>query len=754
MKHDTLILNEVNFPFKRRLGYLPTPLGDDILSAYAHSNAPKPFVDLWEDKAAETARQKVDTVRLYQHLFKPNREHFSAAKGFKLIAPLSHHVRNMITKNYQTTVNREGLQVGLEYLRKTIEKLLVVWRKYPFHDIASLGLIKQVAIADKSLVEATHFSAFELLRTRKSKPLKAAAANIAAHSMQVIKTIASEGAIDALFTAYDAAAQICQRWGVIPPYWHAVKQDCVIEAAECALLRMSCAKWWAKQLGHLRDQCCEHLCIAVGLVNRQSPYVSDECFSEWTSQQRTAMQWLESTMIENEDGVILPLIEAAMAGNANPSNRLVELIVRARGLDEMACEQGYIGFMVTLTCPSKYHNVSHKWNCEAPKIAQQYLVKLFSKIRSALSYRNIPLSGCRVAEPHQDGTPHWHMLCFIKPEHEAAVRDIFTKYALAEDGDEPGAKQHRIEIKPIDKDAGSAVGYIIKYLSKGISGEHMQGELDLECGKPVEEATPRVASWASRHRLRQFQFYGTSSVQIWRELRRIKIGPQSPEIEAAKAAACNSDWKGFEEAMKDAQLKLNYEVTPLGNAYGEMTRRVHGVEGVAFGKKKLIITRGERWKLRQATDDERSAYKTLKQRRAELFAVERTKKPEDKLSRAELKAALPKWSMALLPSLFGSPWTCRNNCTDPVLEQVDSRIIRHLAQVGITDPANIERLLFDGCRVMDADGGEWWVDDGQLRNEPYRYADIEDIDIEDLLKSMQSVLVDLAKMGALWAIDY
>jgi len=39
--------------------------------------------------------------------------------------------------------------------------------------------------------------------------------------------------------------------------------------------------------------------------------------------------------------------------------------------------------------------------------------------------------------------------------------------------------------------------------------------------------------------------------------------------------------------------------------------------------------------------------------------------------------------------------------------EVNSRIINHLAQVGTTDSANIERLLFDGCRVMDADGGEW-----------------------------------------------
>lgn len=738
-------------PFKRRLQHLPTPLADDVLAAFAVAadRLPAAPVDLWEDEVVAGVRDKVDTTRLYQPIFDKPAERFTAAKGFEMLAPLSFHVRNKVQNTYQQRVNRGGIVAGSAYLRETIKKLTVVWHKYPFHKISGMKFVKHSAQElddnedltpeSRALVAASPFSAFRLLRHRKSTELKQVASQMADACMVQIKAIAAADHSDmAYFYAYDAAAKICQTWGVIPPYWNAVKRDHIEDAAECAILRMTCAKWWGRQLLKLRDQCCEHLCIVVGLVNQHTPFVSDECFSEWTSQQRTAMQWLESTMIENEAGVILPLIEAAMAGNANPSNRLVELIVRARGLDEMAEESGKIGFMVTLTCPSKFHMKSHKWDLNNAKTAQQYLVNVFAKIRAALSYRNIPFTGCRVTEPHKDSTPHWHMLCMVKPEHELAVKAIIKKYAYEVDGDEPGAKEHRLLIEAIDKQKGCAVGYIIKYLSKNIMGEHMQGELDLETGKPVNEVAPRATAWANRHRIRQFQFYGTSSVQVWRELRRLKVGPQSPEIEAAKAAACSSDWKAFEYAMKNAQLSLNYEVTPQGNEYGEMTKRVQGISGIAFGEKRLIITRGERWKLRKANDDELEAYKTLKQRRKDLFTVNRAMNAESRLSKKELKDAMPKWSMALLPLPFGSPWTCRNNCTDPVLEEVDSRIIRHLAQVGITDPANIERLLFDGCRVMDADGGEWWVDDGQLRNEPYRYHEIRDLPLDELVSEMQS----------------
>ncbi|SUI93607.1 replication endonuclease [Shewanella morhuae] len=742
-------------PFKRRLQHLPTPLADDVLAAFAVAaeRLPAAPVDLWEDEVVGV-REKIDTTRLYQPIFDKQAERFTAVKGFEMLAPLSFHVRNKVQNTYQQRVNSGGIVAGSAYLRETIKKLTVVWHKYPFFKISGMKFVKHSAQElddnedlppeSRALVAASPFSAFRLLRHRKSTELKQVASQMADACMVQVKAIAAADHSDmAYFNAYDAAAELCKTWSIEPPYWQAAHVDHINEAAECAILRMTCPKWWGKKLLKLRDQCCEHLCLAVGLITQKTPFISDECFSEWQSQQKTAMQWLESTMIENDDGIILPLIEAAMAGNANPTNRVTELIVRNRGLEEIADAAGMIALAVTLTCPSKYHSNSHKWDLGNAKRAQKYLVNTFAKMRSALGYRNIPFLGFRVAEPHKDSTPHWHMAWVIKPEHEAAVKDIITKYAYQVDGDEPGAAEHRLKIEPVRKDANGKsglAGYFIKYLLKGIPGDHMHGqqELELESGQTIEAASARIAAWASRYGIRQYQFYGAESVQIWRELRRLKVGPQSPEIEAVRAAACSSDWKGYEEAMKHAQLSLNYELTPEGNQYGEVTKRVQGISGIAFGKKRLIITRGERWKLRKANDDELEAYKTLKQRRKDLFTVNRAMNAESRLSRKELKDAMPKWSMALLPLPFGSPWTCRNNCTDPVLEEVDSRIIRHLAQVGITDPANIERLLFDGCRVMDADGGEWWVDNGQLRNEPYRYHEIRDLPLDELVAEMQS----------------
>jgi len=44
-----------------------------------------------------------------------------------------------------------------------------------------------------------------------------------------------------------------------------------------------------------------------------------------------------------------------------------------------------------------------------------------------------------VAEPHHDGTPHWHLLLFLRHEEVEYATAIFRKHAMREDGQEPGA---------------------------------------------------------------------------------------------------------------------------------------------------------------------------------------------------------------------------------------------------------------------------------------------------------------------------
>ncbi|MBU2279616.1 MAG: replication endonuclease, partial [Gammaproteobacteria bacterium] len=119
--------------------------------------------------------------------------------------------------------------------------------------------------------------------------------------------------------------------------------------------------------------------------------------------------------------------------------------------------QGHIGSFVTLTCPSKYHfayassgDRNPNWNCATPYQAQQYLNQVWARIRAELARQEIQIYGLRVAEPQRDGTPHWHMMLFMAPDHLSAFRTVFMQYALAEDGDEKGALVNRVKLVDID----------------------------------------------------------------------------------------------------------------------------------------------------------------------------------------------------------------------------------------------------------------------------------------------------------------
>ena len=683
------------------------------------------------------AHQALKEVNALLDEVSPNHTVLNSNRSFAN-ARLSHlpsKIRIKIADEYQRRLTRKDGSPNVRsaniYLRKTTDFINKVWLKYPFHNVGSFLSVTSKHVNEHNGKRTTHFGGFELIKYRKSKRLKDVANRLANIVLDEVKDAASLNHGDIAFLkAYDAAAAVCRKWQVNPPYYADVKKNQIIEAAECAILRMTSPKWWANKLSKLRDRCCEHLNIAAGLVGENSPYLSRDSFNEWCEQQKSGREWLENTMIESEAGVIIPLIDAAMAGTANPANRFTELIVRARGLEEVAEEQGQIGLMVTLTAPSKYHFNSDKWNCEAPQFTQAYLSGQWRKIRSALSYRKIKIQGLRVTEPHKDGTPHWHMLVFVHPDNIDVLKALFEKYAFEVDGDEDGAAEHRLEVEPVDKAKGSAVGYIIKYLSKNIKGEHMQGELDFESGLAADDGALNAAAWASRHDLRQFQFFGSASVQVWRELRRLKECPQPAGIESARAAADCSNWKAFEEALAIHPIKLKYEETECGNEFGEMTKRVLGLCALATkadGETSVrsLITRGEKWTLRTMNDVEKVNYKKLKEERALIFSENAA------IENKEDKKPIPKWKQQLGSGLksrdSGDTRTCGNKCTDAVLgghrAEFSEESLRYLASHGVVDKYTLEQLS-NGLRVFTDAGRIWWVSDGQLQFE--RLLDLED----------------------------
>ncbi|HCT2377213.1 TPA: replication endonuclease [Klebsiella pneumoniae] len=427
------------------------------------------------------------------------------------------------------------------------------------------------------------------------------------------------GELKTLYTWYMHAGFISLQFNVTPPHWERVANKYFNkDDIAPAIIRMFTESWWRNRLRRVASAWREHLQIAVGNVSKKKhAYASKNCVTDWREQKRRTREFLKGLDLEDEDGNRISLIEKYDGSVANPAIRRCELMTRIRGFENICNELGYVGEFYTLTAPSKYHATTKagyrnsKWNGASPSDTQSYLTGLWARIRAKLHREEIRIFGIRVAEPHHDGTPHWHMLMFMLPEDVERVRLIIRDYAWEEDRHElrsDKAKKARFHAEAIDPEKGSATGYVAKYISKNIDGYALDGETDDESGELLKETAPAVSAWAARWHIRQFQFIGGAPVTVYRELRRLADTETahglSVEFAAVHDAADVGDWAGYVNAQggpfvrrDDLQVRTLYEPRAEFNQYGEETICIRGVYDSAVGADTPILTRLTQWKI-------------------------------------------------------------------------------------------------------------------------------------------------------------
>lgn len=332
-----------------------------------------------------------------------------------------------------------------------------------------------------------------------------------------------------------------QRWRIEPP-------GPKIEPGP-AIARMTDPLWIRRKLRAIHARTVEKAAIDLGMVNRaRQPYVSDETVSRRAQQIERAREMLEGTIARNEDGDEFTLAELAAKGPANKSIRRAELMTRIAGFERIARDMDHAGVFLTITCPSRMHKwatrrqgagviENPRFDGTTPREAQQYLARVWARIRAKLNRDGVGVYGFRIAEPNHDGTPHWHLLLFVDQAKADTLQAVCRRYALADSPDERGAAEHRIKWVEIDWTRGSAAGYIAKYVAKNIDGYRVEKDL---IGNDAIETSQRVEAWATTWGIRQFQQIGGAPVGVWRELRRVEVMPAAaPDFMRQAHAAVN-----------------------------------------------------------------------------------------------------------------------------------------------------------------------------------------------------------------------
>ncbi|XFW42558.1 replication endonuclease [Klebsiella pneumoniae] len=436
--------------------------------------------------------------------------------------------------------------------------------------------------------------------------------------------------------AWERVAAEAMRLDVIPPAFERLRRKkhrrkpVPYDLIPGSLARMRCADWWYRKMWQMRCEWREEQLRAVCLVNKKaSPYVSFEAVIHKREQRRKSLEYFRSHELVNEQGDALDMEDVVNASSSNPAHRRNEMMACVKGLELIAEMRGDCVVFYTITCPSRFHATLNngrpnpKWTSATVRQSSDYLVDTFAAFRKAMHKSGMRWYGVRVAEPHHDGTVHWHLLCFMRKKERRAITAMLRKFAIREDREELGNNTGpRFKSELINPRKGTPTSYIAKYISKNIDGRGLANEISKETGRSLRDNAEHVSAWASLHRVQQFRFFGIPGRQAYRELRLLagqaarqqadkKAGApvlDNPRLDAVLAAAdvgCFATYimkqGGVLVPRKHHLVRTAYELNEEPSTYGDHGIRIYGVwSPIVEGR---ICTHAMKWKMvRKAVD--------------------------------------------------------------------------------------------------------------------------------------------------------
>lgn len=295
-------------------------------------------------------------------------------------------------------------------------------------------------------------------------------------------------------------------------------------------------------------------------------YVNPVNLIDIRSDNRALVRWASGVEMQSNDGV---QITADQVVNPEQRDRCkhAELLARSNGLERLARDTGREQpVLVTITLPSEWHptttrnpwtgercprRLNYKHNGATASEAYGHLMRCLTAARKKLHRRNVFPFWTRAVQPHLDGTPHAHIIGWVRDDDE--VDQLNT--ILREQFDPDGSNPHTVRIDVLEGGAEAATKYAsraLAYLSRGIAAERCPDGID------AADEAERISAWAKANRIHR---YATSSshATLWQFCRRSDV-----EIDGigafAQERARAGDYAGFVEGIQFAGLTIEYEV--------------------------------------------------------------------------------------------------------------------------------------------------------------------------------------------------
>lgn len=232
------------------------------------------------------------------------------------------------------------------------------------------------------------------------------------------------------------------------------------------------------------------------------------------------------------------MLNSTYSANLNPKKYFSEINNRVNSIFNYAKDKGLKPVFVTLTAPSHYHkkyddgNYSIDPNDTAKDLTQIWnkftRLKLFTRMKKETGHNLVYF---RVYEPHKSGVPHLHAMLFLPVNYILPVKKRFKKY-FADFGTNKNAMDFRYTWY---KEAGGAVAYIMKYITKTFKDDNK---------KSVDDSV----YWYVKHKVRRFLSSRTLlPLFVYRKIRHLYKDTDSDLIKLSEKYYQNQIHRLFED---------------------------------------------------------------------------------------------------------------------------------------------------------------------------------------------------------------
>lgn len=344
--------------------------------------------------------------------------------------------------------------------------------------------------------------------------------------------------------------------------------------------------WWRGRLrGEIRQR-REAVWARIDPTNVK--WISPDGLSEYRSAQRAQAQWLANHEMVDQFGERIGLDTLA---EGRGGRRYSELLARTAGLAKVAADAGMEPRLLTITTPSRMHPTTsaggHRrqnsnYDETIVREAHRWAMDAWARWRAALGRRGIDTLWAIGAQPHHDGTPHYHAVVWAQAADWPEVERLAVYYWWSSEPDAHSTADRRIRCDSICNGHTGAVAYLARVVA------YVARQVDV--GPHADEAEA-ASAWASAHGIRRYRTSETHAT-VWRYLRRRDMDVSVLGSDAVKAqkAARNGDYAKFLVHRAAADLRPAYR--DATNRYSEPARALVGIQG-----RGIVVIPTRTWRL-------------------------------------------------------------------------------------------------------------------------------------------------------------